>query len=103
MMRAWVVGGLPEGPCGKEFKESFSCFHYSESEPKGSECIDQFVAMQVHNQKLSHAHNQMGVAQSSVQVQLSSSRHMYRYMFKMYYINRNVLKTILNYTANMMQ
>ena len=42
-----LVGGLPNGPCGEEFKASFSCFHYSEKEPKGSDCYEQFVAMQV--------------------------------------------------------
>lgn len=34
--------GMADGPCGPEFKESFSCFHYSEAEPKGADCIDQF-------------------------------------------------------------
>ena len=22
------LGGLPQGPCGQEFKDAFSCFHY---------------------------------------------------------------------------
>ena len=22
------LGGMPDGPCGQEFKDSFSCFHY---------------------------------------------------------------------------
>lgn len=45
-----IIGGLPNGPCGEEFKASFSCFHYSDKEPKGSECIEHFVAMQVSMQ-----------------------------------------------------
>ena len=32
------LGGIATGPCGLEFREAFSCFHYSESETKGSEC-----------------------------------------------------------------
>lgn len=37
---------MASGPCGTEFKEAFSCFHYSKEEVKGSECLDQFRAMQ---------------------------------------------------------
>ena len=22
------LGGMPQGPCGQEFKDAFSCFHY---------------------------------------------------------------------------
>ena len=22
------LGGMPHGPCGQEFKDAFSCFHY---------------------------------------------------------------------------
>ena len=22
------LGGMPSGPCGQEFKDAFSCFHY---------------------------------------------------------------------------
>ena len=29
-----------------EFRDAFSCFHYSTSEPKGSDCIDNFRKMQ---------------------------------------------------------
>lgn len=29
------LGGMATGPCGVEFREAFSCFHYSEAEPKG--------------------------------------------------------------------
>ncbi|XP_061640257.1 coiled-coil-helix-coiled-coil-helix domain containing 4b [Phyllopteryx taeniolatus] len=40
------LGGMASGPCGTEFKEAFSCFHYSKEEVKGSECLDQFRTMQ---------------------------------------------------------
>ncbi|XP_061745714.1 coiled-coil-helix-coiled-coil-helix domain containing 4b [Nerophis ophidion] len=40
------LGGMASGPCGIDFKEAFSCFHYSKEEVKGSECLDQFTAMQ---------------------------------------------------------
>lgn len=41
------LGGMATGPCGVEFREAFSCFHYSEAEPKGSDCYDTFKTMQV--------------------------------------------------------
>ena len=34
------------GPCGTEFREAFTCFHYSEEETKGSECYEVFAKMQ---------------------------------------------------------
>ncbi|KAJ5908090.1 hypothetical protein N7495_000772 [Penicillium taxi] len=40
------LGGMASGPCGEEFKAAFSCFVYSEEEPKGIECIDKFKGMQ---------------------------------------------------------
>lgn len=40
------LGGMASGPCGSQFKEAFSCFHYSKEEIKGSECIEQFRNMQ---------------------------------------------------------
>merc|ERR1711990_143428 len=40
------LGGMAIGPCGLEFREAFSCFHYSEAEPKGSDCLEQFAEMQ---------------------------------------------------------
>lgn len=54
------LGGMATGPCGVEFREAFSCFHYSEAEPKGSDCYDAFKTMQdcmaqyptVYNQNL---------------------------------------------------
>ena len=36
------LGGMAHGPCGEEFKAAFSCFVYSEQEPKGMDCIDKF-------------------------------------------------------------
>lgn len=36
------LGGMADGPCGPEFKEAFSCFVFSEEEPKGMDCIDRF-------------------------------------------------------------
>ncbi|XP_038054157.1 mitochondrial intermembrane space import and assembly protein 40-like isoform X2 [Patiria miniata] len=40
------LGGMASGPCGVEFREAFSCFHFSEAEAKGSDCIDKFRTMQ---------------------------------------------------------
>ncbi|XP_012286054.1 mitochondrial intermembrane space import and assembly protein 40-B [Orussus abietinus] len=40
------LGGMATGPCGLEFREAFSCYHYSTSEPKGSECYEAFKTMQ---------------------------------------------------------
>ena len=40
------LGGMATGVCGEQFKSAFSCFHVSQSEPKGSDCIDQFRTMQ---------------------------------------------------------
>jgi mitochondrial intermembrane space import and assembly protein 40 len=37
---------MATGPCGYEFREAFSCFHYSEAEPKGTDCYDAFKTMQ---------------------------------------------------------
>lgn len=36
------LGGMAHGPCGEEFKAAFSCFVYSQEEPKGMDCIDKF-------------------------------------------------------------
>ncbi len=36
------LGGMAHGPCGEEFKAAFSCFIYSDEEPKGMDCIDKF-------------------------------------------------------------
>ncbi|OBS28506.1 hypothetical protein FPOA_02442 [Fusarium poae] len=40
------LGGMADGPCGEEFKTAFSCFVFSEQEPKGMDCIDKFQGMQ---------------------------------------------------------
>lgn len=40
------LNGMPEGPCGEDFKAAFSCFVYSDQVPKGSECVSKFAAMQ---------------------------------------------------------
>lgn len=40
------LGGMAHGPCGEEFKTAFSCFVYSNEEPKGMDCIDKFQGMQ---------------------------------------------------------
>lgn len=40
------LGGMAHGPCGPEFKEAFSCFVFSNEEPKGMDCIDKFQNMQ---------------------------------------------------------
>ncbi|KAI0231677.1 Mitochondrial intermembrane space import and assembly protein 40 [Lamellibrachia satsuma] len=40
------LGGMATGPCGFDFREAFSCFHYSTEDPKGSDCYEQFRKMQ---------------------------------------------------------
>ncbi|KAH3899992.1 Mia40p SCDLUD_004309 [Saccharomycodes ludwigii] len=40
------LGGMAHGPCGEQFKEAFSCFVYSEAEPKGIDCVEKFQNMQ---------------------------------------------------------
>ncbi|KIV84149.1 hypothetical protein PV11_06119 [Exophiala sideris] len=40
------LGGMAHGPCGPEFREAFSCFVFSNEEPKGMDCIDKFQGMQ---------------------------------------------------------
>ncbi|KAJ7251519.1 hypothetical protein B0H12DRAFT_1185343 [Mycena haematopus] len=40
------LGGMAHGPCGPEFREAFSCFVYSEDEPKGINCVEKFQGMQ---------------------------------------------------------
>ena len=40
------LGGMAHGPCGQQFRDAFSCFVYSEDEPKGINCVDKFKAMQ---------------------------------------------------------
>lgn len=36
------LGGMADGPCGEDFKAAFSCFVFSQEEPKGMDCIDKF-------------------------------------------------------------
>ncbi|KAI0028387.1 hypothetical protein K488DRAFT_80704 [Vararia minispora EC-137] len=40
------LGGMAYGPCGQQFRQAFSCFVFSEQEPKGIDCVDAFKAMQ---------------------------------------------------------
>eukprot|EP00914_Ancora_sagittata_P015513 GHVO01030771.1.p1 GENE.GHVO01030771.1~~GHVO01030771.1.p1 ORF type:complete len:146 (+),score=20.40 GHVO01030771.1:277-714(+) len=40
------LGGMAHGPCGPEFREAFACFVYSEEDPKGINCVENFQAMQ---------------------------------------------------------
>ncbi|XP_013171207.1 PREDICTED: mitochondrial intermembrane space import and assembly protein 40 [Papilio xuthus] len=40
------LGGMATGPCGPQFRDAFSCFHYSDAEPKGSDCYEKFSVMQ---------------------------------------------------------
>lgn len=40
------LGGMAHGPCGEEFKTAFSCFVFSEEDPKGMDCIEKFKDMQ---------------------------------------------------------
>jgi mitochondrial intermembrane space import and assembly protein 40 len=39
------LGGMAHGPCGPQFREAFSCFVYSNEEPKGMDCIEKFQSM----------------------------------------------------------
>ncbi|XP_008068209.1 mitochondrial intermembrane space import and assembly protein 40-like isoform X1 [Carlito syrichta] len=45
------LGGMASGPCGPQFKSAFSCFYYSTEDVKGSDCVDQFRAIQECMQK----------------------------------------------------
>ncbi|GAB0087529.1 mitochondrial intermembrane space import and assembly protein 40-A [Sergentomyia squamirostris] len=54
------LGGMATGPCGVEFREAFSCFHYSEVEPKGSDCYDAFSEMQSCFSKYPTVYNKSG-------------------------------------------
>ena len=40
------LGGMAHGPCGPQFRLAFSCFVYSEVEPKGMDCVEKFKEMQ---------------------------------------------------------
>jgi len=45
------LGGMAFGSCGVEFREAFSCFHYSEADPKGQDCIEKFADMHICMEK----------------------------------------------------
>lgn len=45
------LGGMAHGPCGEEFKTAFSCFVYSEEEPKGMDCIEKFQCVYLPSQE----------------------------------------------------
>lgn len=64
---------MASGPCGSQFKEAFSCFHYSKEEVKGSECIDQFRGMQECMQRYPELYPQEEEKESSPQAELQSS------------------------------
>ncbi|KAA8593445.1 mitochondrial intermembrane space import and assembly protein 40 [Etheostoma spectabile] len=66
------LGGMASGPCGSQFKEAFSCFHYSKEEVKGSECIDNFRNMQECMQRYPELYPQEEDKESS-QAEASSS------------------------------
>ena len=40
------LGGIASGPCSVQFREAFSCFHFSLSEVKGIECMQEFERLQ---------------------------------------------------------
>ena len=40
------LGGMAHGVCGPQFREAFSCFVFSEKEPKGIDCVEKFKGMQ---------------------------------------------------------
>ncbi|KZT04582.1 uncharacterized protein LAESUDRAFT_657365 [Laetiporus sulphureus 93-53] len=40
------LGGMAYGPCGMQFREAFSCFVFSDKEPKGIDCVEKFKMMQ---------------------------------------------------------
>lgn len=52
------LGGMATGPCGVEFRDAFSCFHYSEADPKGSDCYEAFKTMQDCMQEFPKVYNQ---------------------------------------------
>lgn len=58
---------MASGPCGSQFKEAFSCFHYSKEEVKGSECIDHFRDMQECMQRYPELYPQDDETDSSSQ------------------------------------
>ncbi|KAF0035261.1 hypothetical protein F2P81_013019 [Scophthalmus maximus] len=67
------LGGMASGPCGSQFKEAFSCFHYSKEEVKGSECIDNFRDMQECMQKYPELYPQEEDKEGSPQAESDAS------------------------------
>lgn len=67
------LGGMASGPCGSQFKEAFSCFHYSKEEVKGSECIEQFRGMQDCMQRYPDLYPQEEDKEGSSQNELSAA------------------------------
>ncbi|KAI3370388.1 hypothetical protein L3Q82_025156, partial [Scortum barcoo] len=61
------LGGMASGPCGSQFKEAFSCFHYSKEEVKGSDCIENFRNMQECMQRYPELYPQEEEKESSSQ------------------------------------
>ncbi|KAK4884082.1 hypothetical protein RN001_000353 [Aquatica leii] len=51
------LGGMATGPCGVEFRNAFSCFHYSKEDPKGSDCFNLFKTMQTCMQQYPTLYN----------------------------------------------
>jgi len=49
------LGGMAHGPCGEEFKAAFSCFVYSNEEPKGMDCIEKFKYEFILWEAIAHA------------------------------------------------
>lgn len=73
------LGGMATGPCGVEFRDAFTCFHYrlvieiiririyilfvfahSEEQPKGQECYETFKTMQDCFSKYPTVYNKSG-------------------------------------------
>jgi mitochondrial intermembrane space import and assembly protein 40 len=40
------LGGMAHGVCGPQFREAFSCFVFSDKDPKGIDCVEKFKGMQ---------------------------------------------------------
>lgn len=80
------LGGMATGPCGVEFRNAFSCFHYSKEEPKGSDCFDKFKIMQTCMQKFPTLYNReiadddelnsMAQAEQSAEAQLDNEANL---------------------------
>lgn len=67
------LGGMASGPCGSQFKEAFSCFHYSKEEVKGSDCIENFRNMQECMQKYPELYPQEEEKENASQAESNSA------------------------------